>query len=501
MPNYLPLLPGSPAIDAGNPSGCYDHLGNPLDTDQRGAARNGRCDIGAYEYLTPGPAASVSAHSGSPQHSPPLTTYAKPLQALILDAAGSPVSGVSVTFSAPDSGPSATFAAGGSRTISVPTNASGLATTPALTANDQTGEFSVSAEANSLPAAQFSLGNLVWYVSTAGKDSNDCLSPVKSCASFGAAIGKSGFLPGDSLFAAAGKYVGSGEEILVIDKDIQIYGGWDSSFSQQVGASTLDGQTARRGMTVKLGVSAYLEGITVENGSADNGGGIRNYGNLSLKKVSILHNHGSMYSYGSDTAGGILNDAQATLKMEDCLIKENDAELWASYNAGGILNSGVMTLTLTSIQNNSANSGGLINRGELHLLQSSVIENSAYEAGGIRNEGALEILNSSISNNISSDYTGGIVNIGSLILTNSTVSSNTGGLYPFGSSGGISSFDGQVFINSSTIANNLGEYAGGIEFDPPIGSSGFISIRNSILAENRGSSGQDCYGTIEILRL
>ena len=34
-PGYQPLLPGSPAIDAGNPAGCTDGDGNPLATDQR----------------------------------------------------------------------------------------------------------------------------------------------------------------------------------------------------------------------------------------------------------------------------------------------------------------------------------------------------------------------------------------------------------------------------------------------------------------------------------
>jgi CSLREA domain-containing protein/uncharacterized repeat protein (TIGR01451 family) len=49
------LLPGSPAIDAGNPSGCTDDQGAPLATDQRGHPRpvfGGtalRCDIGAFE--------------------------------------------------------------------------------------------------------------------------------------------------------------------------------------------------------------------------------------------------------------------------------------------------------------------------------------------------------------------------------------------------------------------------------------------------------------------
>jgi hypothetical protein len=50
----MALLPGSPAIDAGNPSGCTDNLGHLLKTDQRGDPRpniedTGGCDMGAYE--------------------------------------------------------------------------------------------------------------------------------------------------------------------------------------------------------------------------------------------------------------------------------------------------------------------------------------------------------------------------------------------------------------------------------------------------------------------
>ncbi|MGZ9226502.1 MAG: choice-of-anchor Q domain-containing protein, partial [Anaerolineales bacterium] len=50
------LLPGSPAIDTGNPAGCTDQNGNLLTTDQRGVARpqGGRCDIGAFELEATG---------------------------------------------------------------------------------------------------------------------------------------------------------------------------------------------------------------------------------------------------------------------------------------------------------------------------------------------------------------------------------------------------------------------------------------------------------------
>jgi len=54
-PTQAMALPsGSPAIDAGNPNGCTDNVGNLLKTDQRGAPRHDSedtrgCDIGAYE--------------------------------------------------------------------------------------------------------------------------------------------------------------------------------------------------------------------------------------------------------------------------------------------------------------------------------------------------------------------------------------------------------------------------------------------------------------------
>ena len=51
------LLSGSPALDAGNPTGCKDGNGHLLKTDQRGAPRpdkedTGGCDMGAFERQT-----------------------------------------------------------------------------------------------------------------------------------------------------------------------------------------------------------------------------------------------------------------------------------------------------------------------------------------------------------------------------------------------------------------------------------------------------------------
>lgn len=44
------LNQGSEAINAGNPNGCSTFNDAPLQKDQRGALREGRCDMGAYEF-------------------------------------------------------------------------------------------------------------------------------------------------------------------------------------------------------------------------------------------------------------------------------------------------------------------------------------------------------------------------------------------------------------------------------------------------------------------
>jgi len=72
----------SPAIDAGNPAGCTDHQGNLLATDQRGAPRAGRCDIGAYEYTIPGPPAMIMNLGGTDQRTAPNTFFDLPFKFL-----------------------------------------------------------------------------------------------------------------------------------------------------------------------------------------------------------------------------------------------------------------------------------------------------------------------------------------------------------------------------------------------------------------------------------
>ena len=59
---------------------------------------------------TPGAASSITAMAGTPQNATVNTVFGTALQAIVEDQFGNPVSGVSVTFSAPGSGASGGFA-------------------------------------------------------------------------------------------------------------------------------------------------------------------------------------------------------------------------------------------------------------------------------------------------------------------------------------------------------------------------------------------------------
>jgi hypothetical protein len=103
-----------------------------------------------------GPAASLTETGGTGQSAQVGTGFAAPLTALVVDAAGVALSGVTVTFSAPASGAAATF----SPSATVQTNAQGVASVN-VSANTVSGGYDVSASVAGVSApATFLLENL-----------------------------------------------------------------------------------------------------------------------------------------------------------------------------------------------------------------------------------------------------------------------------------------------------------------------------------------------------
>jgi hypothetical protein len=142
----MALLPGSPAIDAG------DNTGAPA-TDQRGFPRivNVTVDIGAFESR----GFTITVASGNNQQATVNTAFASPLSATVSSPFGEPVQGGVVTFTAPSSGASATFPSGNMATI----GPSGQASV-AASANSVEGNYAVTASGRgaTIPAS-FNLTN------------------------------------------------------------------------------------------------------------------------------------------------------------------------------------------------------------------------------------------------------------------------------------------------------------------------------------------------------
>ncbi len=91
---------------------------------------------------------NIFVEGGGGQNTILSTSFAQPLQVLVTDEYGNPVSGNSVSFNVPGVGPSGTFNA----SSTVLTNSQGIATSPTLTANAVTGNFSVTALAAGVTA-------------------------------------------------------------------------------------------------------------------------------------------------------------------------------------------------------------------------------------------------------------------------------------------------------------------------------------------------------------
>lgn len=210
------------------------------------------------------------------------------------------------------------------------------------------------------------------------------------------------------------------------------------------------------------------------------GGGIRNAGSLNLNSVTVTDNR----SFNPEGGGaGIFNDFGAALFVSRSTISSNWATSFSDesfVSGGGILNRGTMTLVATTVKDNVARGFG----------------------GGIYNIGAANLDRSTVSGNRSVDPEtggggsgGGIQNNGDLWLRNTTVSGNfspTSGGEIFHSANGLINL-----LNCTVTQNDANSEAGGIKFTGT-GAAGTIMLRNTIVAGNTlgGESPNDIVGAL-----
>jgi len=195
----------SPALGAGNPAGFLS-----TDTDQRGTGFlrvvNGVTDIGAVQLQ----GIALAATAGTPQSALVGTTFPTALAATATESCAgcaSAVPGVTVTFTAPASGASGTFAGAVNTAV---TNSSGVATAQPFTANlIAGGPYTITASATTPDQASPATANFM--LTNTGMVSKPVLTVTANNATkvAGAALPAftatiTGFVNGDTIAVVSG---------------------------------------------------------------------------------------------------------------------------------------------------------------------------------------------------------------------------------------------------------------------------------------------------------
>jgi uncharacterized repeat protein (TIGR01451 family) len=265
------------------------------------------------------------------------------------------------------------------------------------------------------PASRPAQAAGTWYVvpPPTGSDGNDCLTPSAPCGTINGAIGKAA--SGDTIKVAVGTYTGTGNEVVLINKNITLSGGWDTGFASQNGMSTIDGGGARRGVTVS-GISSTVERFSVQNGngygSGEGGGGIANSGTLTLTTSIVTGNsYGNTCCTGGGGGGGIFN--RGTLVLLSSTVSGNF--LLGGFSGAGIENFGSLaslTMVNSTVSDNSGGEGIYSFVGTVNLANSTVTSNGTH---GVHNiQGAVTLRNSILEgcyNNLNG-YFGTITSLG-----------------------------------------------------------------------------------------
>jgi hypothetical protein len=265
---------------------------------------------------------------------------------------------------------------------------------------------------------------------------------------------------------------------------------------------TVSGGGKVRVIDVSERAITMITGLTISGGHTDSGSGagilIQSFATVTLTNSTVSNNSAS-------SGGGIGNDGALTLV--NCAVSGN-----SSISMGaGIVSHGAATLTNCTVSGNVARfaAGGIYSQTALTLTNSNVTENSAdASGGGIVNVGAATLTNCTVAGNSSGSRGGGILNDGTLTLTNSTVAGNSSGLRnrpEFIGGGGIINYDTLTLTNSTVSGNSDPKYGGGVYNANPgfFGSVGTVTLDNTIIAGNRltgpDGSGPDVNGPFQSL--
>ncbi|GBD08548.1 hypothetical protein HRbin22_00788 [Candidatus Thermoflexus japonica] len=209
---------------------------------------------------------------------------------------------------------------------------------------------------------------------------------------------------GDTIYAAAGTYTGTGSAVITITKSITLYGGWDGAASGPVVRdpalypTVLDGEWARRVVSITGPATVTLEGLTIARGkvvstTAPTQGTRWDGAGLYARDATLTLRHTRFYSNVVDVSdvsnswayGGGAAVEGGHLVVEASTFRWNSAWARQSSLGGGLSISGTLTAAVTGVlfQDNDAwHASGLYFGGAPGPLASFTLRDSTFVDNG-----------------------------------------------------------------------------------------------------------------------
>jgi predicted outer membrane repeat protein len=232
-----------------------------------------------------------------------------------------------------------------------------------------------------------------------------------------------------------------------------------------------------------------ISNLTIENGAAVVGGGIDNAATLTVNDVTFLGNAATIHG------GGIFNDTGGVVTVVGSTFSTNHAP-----DGGGIFNFGTLTVRSTTFTGNTAsgNGGAIANglctecqatTGRMTVTGSILTGNTARVGGGIVNfPGATAtVTGTTINGNSASVQGGNVANLGTMTLSGDTVNANVA--VDTSEGGGVYN-NGKLTLTSSTLGGNTAGKGGGL-FNDCGGTAVLTSdtVTNNTATGGAGSGG------------
>ena len=221
--------------------------------------------------------------------------------------------------------------------------------------------------------------------------------------------------PGDTIVLSSGKYTGTNNTGITINKKLTIRGKGSAS------SVIIDGQKKRTIFTIANNVDITFINITFANGKAKERGGAI-YNEYKNSKMTFIN-----CTFSKNTAGiqgGAIYNSRGSYTISNSIFKNNKV----SHSAGAIYNgfSGKCSVNYSTFSNNTAAWGAAIfngNSGYLTVTNSIFTKNTAARGGIINNNPNCQAV---LKNNKIKTNTGkGIENLGKLTSKANVLSGNT----------------------------------------------------------------------------